>query len=177
WGARSEGVRRHKGFRLLVTVLTLIATIGLYVVVPKGFLPLQDTGLITAVSEAGTEVSFAEMQRLQQLVSDRIRQDPDVTGVVSVVGVSPLNATPVAGRHSITLRRRGRRQAVAEPITSRLKRAIADIPGMTVYFQPVQDIQISTRSSRAQYQYTLVATEAAEVAKWSDRLVDALRQN
>jgi multidrug efflux pump len=117
------------------------------------------------------------MQRLQQLVSDRIRQDPEVTGVVSVVGVSPLNATPNAGRMSITLRPRGQRKAVVETIITRLKNTIADIPGMTVYFQPVQDIQISTRPSRAQYQYTLVATDAAEVAKWSDRLVDALREN
>jgi len=177
YGRSLEWVLRHQRFTLFVTVLTLVATIGLYVFVPKGFLPLQDTGLITAVTEAGAEVSFAEMQRLQQLVSDRIRQDPDVTGVVSVVGVSPLNATPNAGRLSITLRPRGQRNAVVETIISRLKRAIADIPGMTVYFQPVQDIQISTRPSRAQYQYTLVATEAAEVTNWSERLVDALRQN
>jgi multidrug efflux pump len=177
YGRSLEWVLRHQRFTLFVTILTLIATIALYGVVPKGFLPLQDTGLITAVTEAGTDVSFAEMQRLQQQVSGRIRQDPDVTGVVSVVGVSPLNATPNAGRMSITLRPRGQRNAVVETIIGRLKRAIADIPGMTVYFQPVQDIQISTRPSRAQYQYTLVATEAAEVAKWSDSLVEALRQN
>jgi len=177
YGRSLEWVLRHQRLTLLVTVITLVATIALYVVVPKGFLPLQDTGLITAVTEAGTEVSFAEMQRLQQLVSDRIRQDPDVTGVVSVVGVSPLNATPNAGRLSITLRPRGQRNAVIETIISRLKNAIADVPGMTVYFQPVQDIQISTRASRAQYQYTLVATDAAEVAKWSDLLVDSLRGN
>ena len=161
YGRSLEWVLRHQRFTLFVTFVTLLATIGLYVVMPKGFLPLQDTGLITAVTEAGTEVSFAEMQRLQQLVSDRVRQDPDVTGVVSVVGVSPLNATPNAGRMSITLRPRGERSAVIETIISRLKNAIADIPGMTVYFQPVQDIQISTRPSRAQYQYTLVATDAA----------------
>ena len=177
YGRSLEWVLRHQRFTLFVTFVTLLATIGLYVVMPKGFLPLQDTGLITAVTEAGTEVSFAEMQRLQQLVSDRVRQDPDVTGVVSVVGVSPLNATPNAGRMSITLRPRGERSAVIETIISRLKNAIADIPGMTVYFQPVQDIQISTRPSRAQYQYTLVATDAAEVAKWSDRLVEVLRDN
>jgi multidrug efflux pump len=177
YGRSLEWVLRHQRFTLFVTVLTLIATIALYIVVPKGFLPLQDTGLITAVTEAGTEVSFAEMQRLQQLISDRIRQDGDVTGVVSVVGVSPLNATPNAGRLSITLRPRGERNAVIETIISRLKRAIADVPGMTVYFQPVQDIQISTRPSRAQYQYTLVATDARDVARWSDRLVDALRGN
>jgi multidrug efflux pump len=177
YGRSLEWVLRHQRFTLFATLVTFLATIGLYFIVPKGFLPLQDTGLITAVTEAGTEVSFAEMQRLQQLVSDRIRQDRDVTGVVSVVGVSPLNATPNAGRMSITLRPRGQRNAVVETIISRLKNAIADIPGMTVYFQPVQDIQISTRPSRAQYQYTLVATDAAEVAKWSDSLVDALRQN
>ncbi|MGB9366624.1 MAG: efflux RND transporter permease subunit [Xanthobacteraceae bacterium] len=177
YGRSLEWVLRHQKFTLLVTFVTLLATIGLYVVMPKGFLPLQDTGLITAVTEAGTEVSFAEMQRLQQLVSDRVRQDPDVTGVVSVVGVSPLNATPNAGRMSITLRPRGDRKDVVETIIGRLKNAIADIPGMTVYFQPVQDIQISTRPSRAQYQYTLVATDAREVALWSDRLVEALRDN
>ena len=81
------------------------------------------------------------------------------------------------GDLSITLRPRGERNVVVETIIQRLKRAVADVPGMTVYFQPVQDIQISTRPSRAQYQYTLVATDAAEVAKWSDALVDALRQN
>src|SRR3954464_11977436 len=142
---------------------------------PKGFLPLQDTGLITAVTEAGTEVSFAEMQRLQQLVSDRIRQDPDVTGVVSVVGVSPLNATPNAGRLTITLSPRGDRKAAVSEIIVRLKHDVAEIPGMTVYFQPVQDIQISTRSSRAQYQYTLVGTDSAEVIAWSEKLAAALR--
>src|SRR6185369_2563604 len=135
YGRSLEWVLRHQRFTLLVTFVTLLATIGLYIVMPKGFLPLQDTGLITAVTEAGTEVSFAEMQRLQQLVSDRIRQDLDVTGVVSVVGVSPLNATPNAGRMSVTLRPRGDRNTVVSEIIRRLKDAVADVPGMTVYFQ------------------------------------------
>jgi multidrug efflux pump len=177
YGRSLQWVLRHQRLTLFATLVTLLATIGLYIVMPKGFLPLQDTGLITAVTEAGTEVSFAEMQRLQQLASDRIRKDPDVTGVVSVVGVSPLNATPNAGRMSITLHPRGERKAEVDAIISRLKDSLGDIAGMTVYFQPVQDIQISTRSSRAQYQYTLVATDAAEVARWSDRLVDSLREN
>jgi multidrug efflux pump len=146
-------------------------------VVPKGFLPLQDTGLITAVTEAGVQVSFAEMQRLQKQIADTIRRDPDVTGVVSVVGVSPLNATPNAGRLTITLKPRDERHAVVSQIIDRFKDEIAGIPGMSVYFQPVQDIQISTRVSRAQYQYTLVATEAAEVNAWSEKLVAALRRN
>ena len=177
YGHSLEWVLRHQRLTLIVTAVTFAATIALYVIIPKGFLPLQDTGLITAVTEAGTEVSFAEMQRLQQLVSDRIRKDADVTGVISVVGVSPLNATPNAGRLSITLRPRGERKAAVAEIIDRLKREMSDVPGMTVYFQPVQDIQISTRPSRAQYQYTLVATTPEEVTLWSDRLVETLRGN
>jgi len=100
-----------------------------------------------------------------------------VTGVVSVIGVSPLNPTPNAGRLAITLRPRGERHAIADQIVARLQRAVATIPGMIVYFQPVQDIQISTRASRAQYQYTLTAANSADVIEWSDRLVAQLRNN
>ncbi len=177
YGRSLEWVLRHQTLTLVLTGVTVAATVWLYVIVPKGFLPLQDTGLITAVTEAGTEVSFAEMQRLQKIVADEMREDPDVTGVVSVVGVSPLNATPNAGRLVITLKPRGERPTVVAEIIARMKEEVAHIPGMTVYFQPVQDIQISTRPSRAQYQYTLVATDAAEVVAWSDRLVEALRDN
>jgi multidrug efflux pump len=177
YGRSLEWVLRHQTLTLLVTALTVAATVWLYVIVPKGFLPLQDTGLITAVTEAGTEVSFGEMQRLQKLVADKMRADEDVTGVVSVVGVSPLNATPNAGRLVITLKPRNERKAVVAEIIERMKETVADLPGMTVYFQPVQDIQISTRPSRAQYQYTLVGTEAAEVTLWSERLVEMLRRD
>jgi multidrug efflux pump len=175
YGRSLELVLRHQTLTLVVTAITCAATVWLYVVMPKGFLPLQDTGLITAVTEAGTEVSFTEMQRLQKLAADKIRQDRDVTGVVSVVGVSPVNATPNAGRLTITLSPRGDRKAAVTEIIERLKRDVAEIPGMTVYFQPVQDIQISTRASRAQYQYTLVGTDSAEVIAWSEKLAAALR--
>src|SRR5215510_12216437 len=172
-----EWVLRHQPETLLVTLATLAATILLYVAVPKGFLPLQDTGLITAVTEAGTDVSFAEMQRRQRLVEDAIRADPDVTGVVSVIGVSPINATPNTGRLTITLKPRDSRKARVDEIVQRLKQAVARVAGVTVYFQATQDIQISTRVSRAQYQYTLVATDRAEVIEWSDKLVHSLRGN
>jgi len=163
-------VLRHQRETLLVTLATLAATIFLYIVMPKGFLPLQDTGLITAVTEAGTDVSFNEMQRRQNEVEAIIRTDADVTGVVSVIGVSPLNATPNAGRLAITLKPRNARSARVDAIIARLKDAVAGIPGMNVYFQATQDIQISTRSSRAQYQYTLVGSDAAEVLEWADKL-------
>jgi multidrug efflux pump len=168
-------VLRHQPGTLIVTFATLAATIMLYVFVPKGFLPLQDTGLITAVTEASTDVSFAEMQRQQAQVEAAIRSDPDVTGVVSVIGVSPLNATPNAGRLTITLRPRDERTSRVEEIIARLRKDVATIPGMTVYFQATQDIQISTRASRAQYQYTLVSTDRNEVIEWADRLVQQLR--
>jgi multidrug efflux pump len=173
--ASLEWVLRHERATLLVTIATLIATVWLYIVVPKGFLPIQDTGLIKAVTEAGPEVSYAEMQRLQQNIVDTIRRDPDVTGVISVVGVTPMNPTPNAGRLAITLKPRDQRSSFVSDIIDRLKRAIASVPGMIVYFQPIQDIQISTRASRALFQYTLASTDAAEVGHWADALVTRLR--
>ncbi len=170
-----EWVLAHQKATLLVTAATLAATILLYIAIPKGFLPLQDTGLISAVTEAGPEVSFAEMQRLQEILVDKIRTDKDVSGVVSVVGVSPVNATPNAGRLTITLRPREKRNSLVTEIIERLKRDVAEIPGMIAYFQPVQDIQIATRSSRAQYQYTLTGIDPDEVSLWSKKLTERLR--
>ena len=170
-------VLRRQRETLFVTLATLAATIFLYTVMPKGFLPLQDTGLITAVTEAGTDISFDEMQRRQNEVEAIIRKDADVTGVVSVIGVSPLNATPNAGRLTIALKPRDQRSSRVDAIIARLKDAVAGIPGMNVYFQATQDIQISTRVSRAQYQYTLVGTDSAEVLDWADKLTRKLRGN
>jgi multidrug efflux pump len=173
--ASLEWILRHERATLLVTIATLIATVWLYAVVPKGFLPIQDTGLIKAVTEAGPEVSYAEMQRLQQNIVDTIRRDPDVTGVISVVGVTPMNPTPNAGRLAITLKPRDQRSSFVTDIIERLKHAIASVPGMIVYFNPIQDIQISTRSSRALFQYTLASTDAAQVDRWAAALVTRLR--
>ena len=172
-----EWVLRGQTTTLLVTLATLVATVWLYLIIPKGFLPPQDTGLIVAVSEAGTEVSFAQMQQLQAQVENAIKTDPDVAGVVSIIGVSRMNPTPNAGRLAITLRPRDERVALADEIADRLKAAVAPIPGITVFFQPVQDIQISTRASRAQYQYTLVGASAEEVVSWSEKLTKALQSD
>ncbi|HEX3859299.1 MAG TPA: efflux RND transporter permease subunit [Pseudolabrys sp.] len=170
-------VLRRQPETLIVTLATLAATIFLYIVIPKGFLPLQDTGLITAVTEAGTDVSYEAMQSRQRDAEDAIRADPDVTNVVSVIGVSPINATPNAGRLTISLRPRDERSAHVDQIINRLKDKVAGIPGMTVYFQATQDIQISTRSSRAQYQYTLDGTDPNEVVKWAGLLAARLRSD
>ena len=170
-----EWVLRRQTLTLFTTLATMVATVWLYLIIPKGFLPPQDTGLIIAVSESGTEVSFAQMQRLQTQVEAAIKTDPDVSGVTSIIGVSRMNSTPNAGRLAITLKPREERRAVAGQIVERLQQAVAPIPGITVYFQPVQDIQISTRASRAQYQYTLVGSSSNDVLQWSDKLADRLR--
>ena len=172
-----EWVLRHEKLTLLVTAVTLLATIWLYVIIPKGFLPLQDTGLIFAVMEGGQEISFTEMKRLQIVVESAIRKDPDVIGVVSVIGVTPINATPNAGRLAITLRSRDQRKATVTEIIGRLQRAVAAVPGTIVYFQPVQDIQISTRVSRAQFQYTLTGTDSKEVGSWAVKLAERIQSS
>lgn len=170
-------VLRHQRTTLVVTFATLIATLVLYVVAPKGFLPLQDTASITAVTEAGADVSFGEMQKRQAEAADVIKADPDVTGVVSVIGAGSVNPTTNVGRLVMTLRPRGERRDDVSAVITRLKEKVAGIAGMTVYFQPVQDVQISTQSSRSQYQYTLTGTDAALVSEWAKKLVDEMRRD
>ncbi len=171
-----EWVLRHQALMLLVTAGTLAATIFLYVESPKGFLPPQDTGLISAVTDADTSVSFDEMSKLQQRVAADIRAEPAVEGVTSVVGVGTVNATPNAGRLSIVLKPREDRDGV-KAIIKRLKEKLALVPQISVAFQSVQDIQITAQSSRSQYQYTLNGTDTAEVSDWSNKLVAQMRKS
>ncbi|WP_398465352.1 efflux RND transporter permease subunit [Tardiphaga sp.] len=170
-------VMKHQPATLVVTFITIAATLGLYVIAPKGFLPLQDTASITAVTEAGPDVSFTEMQSRQSAVAAIIQVDPDVAGVVSVIGGGSVNPTTNVGRLVMTLKPLGERKDNITKVIARLKDRVATVPGMTVYFQPVQDIQISTSASRSQYQYTLTGTDAAEVTQWSQRLVKELRSD
>jgi multidrug efflux pump len=172
-----QWVLRHQRATLIVTFATLAATLLLYVLAPKGFLPLQDTGSIVAVTEAGPDVSFIEMQARQTAISDAIRRDPDVQNVVSVVGSGSVNPTPNVGRIVVTLRSRDEKRDGIEPVLDRLKQRVAGIPGVRVFFLPVQDIQISTRSSRSLYQYTLTAADADEVAEWSNKLISEMSRD
>jgi multidrug efflux pump len=165
-----EMVLRHQTATLWITVLTVVITVWMYVAIPKGFLPAQDTGLITAVLEAEPQVSFTEISRLQAEVTAVVSKDPAVEGVVSVVGVGQLNPTPNVSHIKVTLKPRAERKLLIADVITRLERAVSTIPGVTVYFQPVQDVQIATRTSRAQYQYTLVSTDAAEVKEWTQKL-------
>ncbi len=167
---------RHEGLVLLVAAATLFGTIALYVIVPKGFLPQQDTGVIVAVTEAGQSISIPRMEALQAQAAAIVQKDPDVTGVVSFVGAGSINATPNTGRLTITLKPRDARSDGAQTIADRLTADLAGIPGLSVFMQPVQDIQIGTRVSRTQYQYTLVDTDAAELTQWAPKLVAALQR-
>jgi multidrug efflux pump len=162
---------------MLVTFATIAATLVLYVVAPKGFLPLQDTASITAVTQAGPDVSFAEMQSRQTQAANAIQADPDVTGVVSVIGAGSVNPTTNVGRLVMTLKPRGERRDDVAAVIAGLKERVAPIPGMTIYFQPVQDVQISTQSSRSQYQYTLTGTDSALVTLWANNLVAEMRRD
>ncbi|ACB96491.1 efflux RND transporter permease subunit [Beijerinckia indica] len=170
-------VLRHQTLMLILSTVIMAATIWLYIVIPKGFLPAEDTGLITAIVEASPTVSFDEMGRLQSKIVETIRADPDVADVVSVTGVSILNATPNAGHLTIVLRPRESGRANAAEIIDRLRTKFAQNSDAVLYFQNVQDIQITTQASRAQYQYTLTGTSLTDVMQWTDKLVQKLRES
>jgi len=161
---------------LILTIATLAATVALYVFIPKGFLPPQDTGLITAVIETEPTTSFDAMKRTQAIVTDRLRQDQDVTGIVSVVGASANNLTLNTGTLSLVLKPRSERTSSVPEVIDRLRREVSQLPGVRVTFQGVRDISISTRVSRAPYQYILTGATAASVADWADRLAKRLEQ-
>jgi multidrug efflux pump len=164
----------HGRLVLFVTLGTLVLTGWLYVVSPKGFLPSQDTGLISVVLEGAPQSSFAEMTRLQGQVAAAFERDPDVRGVVSVLGIGSLNATGNTARMTVDLKPRDERTAGAAEIADRLRETGAAVPGATVFVQPVQDVRIGMRSSRSQYQYTLTGTSTRLVQESADRLVEAL---
>ena len=160
-----------------LTAGTLALTALLYIAMPKGFLPAQDTGVMIAMLDAAPEASFREVTRLQAQATELFLKDKDVREVTSVAGIGPLNPTSNSARLTIVLKDRAARSASAEEIASRLTRMAGTLAGVTLYVEPVQDIQISTRSSRSQYQYTLSASDSAVLALWSERLAQRLRES
>jgi hydrophobe/amphiphile efflux-1 (HAE1) family protein len=171
-----DWVLRHQRATLLFTIGTLVATCLIYLVVPKGFLPQEDTGLITGVTDAADDISFAAMADKQQQVAAIIRRDPAVVAVSSFVGTGTVNATGNAGRIYINLKPRAERTETADQVIRRLKRAVAGVQGIDLSMQSVQDIQIDNRVSRTQYQYTLEDANGADLALWAPRLLEALRR-
>ena len=159
---------------LLLTLGTFALTVWMYAIAPKGFLPIQDTGLVTAKIEGGTDSSFDEMTRIQAGLVEIIGKDANVASVSGIVGVGQLNATPNAAQLKIVLKPRAQRTVDATEVVRRLEKATAGIPGVRLFFQAVQDVQIATRASTGQYQFTLTGADAKEVNDWADQLARRL---
>jgi multidrug efflux pump len=175
YGVTLQWVLRHQPATLVVTVATLALTLLLYVVVPKGFFPVQDTGVILGVSEAPETASFRAMSERQQALARVILKDPDVAGLSSFIGVDGINTTPNSGRIQITLKSRDQRGTTASDIIRRLQPALEQVEGITLYMQPVQDLTVENRVSRTQFQYTLEDASASELTAFVPRLVDKLK--
>ena len=175
YGRTVKWVLKHQTATLLVTLATLVLTLILYVVVPKGFFPVQDTGVILGVSEAPDSVSFEAMSQRQQELAKVILQDKDVDSLSSFIGVDGTNTTPNSGRIQINLKPRNARDTDASGIIRRLQPEIEKVEGITLYMQPVQDLTVEDRVSRTQFQYSIEDADAQELAQWTPKLVDKLR--
>ncbi|PVZ20261.1 MULTISPECIES: efflux RND transporter permease subunit [unclassified Pseudomonas] len=169
-------VLRHQPLTLLVALATLALTVVLYLAVPKGFFPVQDTGFIQGISEAPQSISFKAMAVRQQALADIILQDPAVQSLSSYIGVDGDNATLNSGRLQINLKPRSERDATASEVIRRLQPQVDGIPGVRLFMQPVQDLTIEDRVSRTQYQFSLSSPDADQLALWSGKLADALHQ-
>jgi len=158
-----------------VAVATLGLTLVLYTVVPKGLFPVQDTGVILGISEAPQSVSFPAMAQRQQALARAILDDPAVQTLSGFIGVDGTNVTLNSGRILITLKPLDERRVGARDVIERLRPRLAQVPGITLYLQPVQDLTVEDRVSRTQYQYSLETPSLAELNMWAPRLVERLR--
>ena len=160
---------------LLVTVGTLVGTILLYIYIPKGFFPVQDTGLILGVSEAAQNISFTAMSQHQQALADVILKDPAVESLSSFIGVDGTNTTLNTGRIQINLKPLEQRKTSASDIIRRLQPQLASVDGISLYMQPVQDLTVEDRVSRTEFQYSLEDVDPKELAYWTPRFIDKLK--
>ena len=176
YGRRLDWVLDHQGLTLLVAAATLALTVFLYIVIPKGFFPVQDTGLIQGITEAPPSVSFAAMSERQQALAAALLKDKDVVSLSSFIGVDGTNATLNSGRMLINLRPRDERTTTASDIIRRLQREVAGVGGITLYMQPVQDLTIDATVSRTQYQFVLEDANPDEFDTWIPKLLARLKQ-
>ncbi len=168
-------VLNHQFTTLLVMLATLALTAVLGVMVPKGFFPQQDTGLIVGVTEARPDISFTKMMDRQSAIAAVVAADPDVDTVSSFIGADGTNATTNSGRLSITLKARDSGRAGADEIMARIQAKAAKVDGIELYLQSVQDLQIDSRASRTQYQYTLEDASPEELAQWAPKMLKAMQ--
>ena len=174
YGRCLRWVLDHQKLTLVVAFGTLVLTGLLYVVVPKGFFPSQDTGVIQGISEAAQDISFGAMAERQQALADVILQDPEVESLSSFIGIDGTNTTLNTGRISINLRPLSERHDRAPQIIRRLQESVSSVEGITLFMQPVQDISIDTTVSRTQYQFVLQSTSAEDLNTWVPRLMERL---
>jgi multidrug efflux pump len=176
YGRTLKFVLKHQTITLLVTFGTLVLTLFLYVVVPKGFFPVQDTGVILGISDAPQNISFTALSQRQQALAQAILKDPDVQSLSSFIGIDGTNVTPNSGRIQINLKSRDERTATASEIIRRLQPELAKVEGITLFMQPVQDLTVEDRVSRTQFQYSMEDADSRELATWSAKLIAELQK-
>ncbi|HEX8827842.1 MAG TPA: MdtB/MuxB family multidrug efflux RND transporter permease subunit [Xanthobacteraceae bacterium] len=176
YGRALNWVLDRQPLTLLVAILTLVLTVLLYIFIPKGFFPVQDTGMIQAISEASQSISYEAMADLQNKLAEAILKDPDVESLSSFIGVDGTNQTLNTGRFLITLKPHDSRNLTASQIIRRLQGEVSGVAGITLYMQPVQDLTIDATISRAPYHFVLEDANPAEFETWVPKLVQQLSQ-
>ena len=165
----------HRRLTMLVAGATVVLTVILYVVIPKGLLPEQDTGLITGVVQADQNIAFPQMEQRTKAVADALHKDPAVSGVAAFIGAGSINPTLNQGQLSIVLKDRGDRGGLDE-VLPRLQQAVAGIPGVALYLKPVQDVTLDTRVAATEYQYSLSEVDSRDLARRAEQMTQALRK-
>jgi multidrug efflux pump len=176
YGRTLKVVLRYRTITLLVALATLVLTVFLYIIIPKGFFPVQDTGVIQAISQAAPTIGSKSMAIKQKELTKVILEDPAVQSVSSFIGADGTNTTINSGRMSINLKPLSQRSLSASDVIRRLQTKLNDVQGIELYMQPVQNITVDDRVSRTQYQYTLEDPDQNELNEWTARFVDKLRQ-
>lgn len=174
YGKTLQWVLARQKATMLVAAGTLVLTVVLYVIVPKGFFPVQDTGVIQGITEASQTVSFASMARHQQEVAAVVLRDPAVESLSSFIGIDGTNTTLNSGRILINLKPLSERGVSATEVIARLAPEVSKVQGMVLHMQPVQDLTVDARVTRTQFQYTLEGPDTHELYEWAPRLVEAL---
>jgi multidrug efflux pump len=176
YGRTLKFVLRYQTITLLVALGTLLLTIFLYIIIPKGFFPIQDTGVIQGISQAPPTIGSKAMAEKQQELANVILQDPAVESLSSFIGADGTNITTNSGRMSINLKPLEERNISASDVIRRLQTKLADVQGIQLFMQPIQNITVDDRVSRTQYQYTLEDPDANELAEWTNKFVAKLRE-
>src|SRR4029077_12280495 len=167
---------RHRRITLTIMILTVCLTVVLFVAIPKGFFPQQDTGMIVGITEGAQDISPQAMMERQEAVLGIVVKDPAVASAIAYIGPGGSTVTAKDGRMFITLKPQSERSATADQVITRLNRALQPIQGITLYMQAAQDINVGARLSKTQYQYTLVDVDSTELNRWAPILLRKLQQ-